>query len=89
MRVQESVSGVVLMGTVASRIGMNFHSSIASEKEAVEGLAKSLAAEYAVKKGTVQYGCTLKSRFLSRDDESSKQCVHDSRDCAELPECVL
>jgi len=43
-------ASAVLVSTVASRIGMNFHASIASAKGAVEGLAKSLAAEYAAKK---------------------------------------
>ncbi len=37
---------VVLFSTVATRIGMNFHASIAAAKSAVEGLAISLAAEY-------------------------------------------
>jgi len=38
---------VVLFSTVASQLGMNFHSSIATAKSALEGLAKSLAAEWA------------------------------------------
>ncbi|MCS6794572.1 MAG: SDR family oxidoreductase [Raineya sp.] len=40
-------SSVVLFSTVASTLGMNFHSSIATAKGALEGLAKSLAAEWA------------------------------------------
>lgn len=40
-------AGVVLFSTVASQVGMNFHASIASAKSAVEGLGKSLAAEFA------------------------------------------
>jgi NAD(P)-dependent dehydrogenase (short-subunit alcohol dehydrogenase family) len=40
-------SSVVLFSTVASQLGMPFHASVASAKSAVEGLAKSLAAEYA------------------------------------------
>jgi NAD(P)-dependent dehydrogenase (short-subunit alcohol dehydrogenase family) len=40
-------SSVVLFSTVATRIGMNFHASIAAAKAAVEGLSVSLAAEYA------------------------------------------
>ncbi|WP_420385914.1 SDR family NAD(P)-dependent oxidoreductase [Roseivirga sp.] len=39
---------VVLFSTVASKLGMNFHSSIASAKAAVEGLGKSLAAEWSM-----------------------------------------
>ena len=41
-------SSVVLFSTVAVRVGMNFHASIATAKGAVEGLARSLAAELAV-----------------------------------------
>jgi NAD(P)-dependent dehydrogenase (short-subunit alcohol dehydrogenase family) len=40
-------SGVVLFSTVAVASGMPFHASIAASKGAVEGLAKSLAAELA------------------------------------------
>jgi 3-oxoacyl-[acyl-carrier protein] reductase len=40
---------VVLFSTVATQLGMPFHASIAASKAAVEGLAKSLAAEYATK----------------------------------------
>lgn len=40
---------VVLFSTVASFLGMPFDASIATSKSAVEGLTKSLAAEYATK----------------------------------------
>lgn len=40
-------AGVVLFSTVAAATGMNFHASIAAAKSAVEGLTKSLAAEWA------------------------------------------
>jgi NAD(P)-dependent dehydrogenase (short-subunit alcohol dehydrogenase family) len=40
-------ASVVMFSTVAARIGMSYHASIASAKAAVEGLAKSLAAEWA------------------------------------------
>lgn len=39
-------SSVVLYSTVAVRMGMGFHASVAVAKSAVEGLAKSLAAEW-------------------------------------------
>ncbi|MGC9313941.1 MAG: SDR family NAD(P)-dependent oxidoreductase [Sediminispirochaetaceae bacterium] len=39
---------VVLFSTVAVQTGMVFHSSVAAAKGAVEGLVRSLAAEYAV-----------------------------------------
>lgn len=40
-------ASVVLFSTVAAKLGMPFHASIAASKAAVEGLCKSLAAEYA------------------------------------------
>tara|TARA_B100000809_G_scaffold266932_1_gene333218 strand:- start:5959 stop:6642 length:684 start_codon:yes stop_codon:yes gene_type:complete len=40
---------VLLFSTVAVKMGMPFHTSIAAAKGAVEGLMKSLAAEYAPK----------------------------------------
>lgn len=40
-------SRIVLFSTVAVQIGMPYHASIASSKGAVEGLTRSLAAEFA------------------------------------------
>ena len=40
---------VVLFSTVAVKIGMPFHSSVSSSKGAIEGLTRSLAAEFAPK----------------------------------------
>jgi NAD(P)-dependent dehydrogenase (short-subunit alcohol dehydrogenase family) len=40
-------ASIVLFSTVAAKIGMPFHSSIASAKGAIEGLTRSLAAEFA------------------------------------------
>lgn len=40
-------AGVVLFSSVAAKTGMMFHASIAAAKSAVEGLGRSLAAEYA------------------------------------------
>lgn len=40
-------ASVVMFSTVAAKMGMPFHASIAASKSAVEGLCKSLAAEYA------------------------------------------
>ncbi len=41
-------ASVVLFSTVAAKLGMNFHSSIATAKAAIEGLGKSLAAEWSM-----------------------------------------
>jgi len=46
-RLRRGKASVVLFSTVASKLGMPYHASIASSKSALEGLAKSLAAEYA------------------------------------------
>lgn len=40
-------SSIILFSTVATKTGMNFHSSVGVAKSAVEGLSISLAAEYA------------------------------------------
>jgi len=48
LRKSEDAS-IVMFSTVAVRIGMNFHSTVAASKGAVEGLVKSLAAEFAPK----------------------------------------
>ena len=40
-------ASVVLFSSVAASVGMPFHASIASSKAAIEGLVKSLAAEWA------------------------------------------
>ncbi|MFD0861793.1 SDR family NAD(P)-dependent oxidoreductase [Sungkyunkwania multivorans] len=42
-------SSVVLFSTVAVQSGMPFHTSVAASKGAIEGFARSLAAEYAPK----------------------------------------
>jgi NAD(P)-dependent dehydrogenase (short-subunit alcohol dehydrogenase family) len=48
-QLKKSPSGasIVLFSTVAVKTGMPFHASVASAKAAVEGLARSLAAEFA------------------------------------------
>jgi 3-oxoacyl-[acyl-carrier protein] reductase len=43
-------ASIVLFSTVASKLGMPFHASVATSKSAIEGLAKSLAAEFAANK---------------------------------------
>lgn len=43
-------ASIVLFSTVAVQTGMGFHASIAASKGAIEGLTKSLAAEFAVSK---------------------------------------
>lgn len=45
--IQGKSASVVLFSTVAAQLGFGFHSSVSVSKSAVEGLTKSLAAEYA------------------------------------------
>jgi len=46
--IKKSKAGsIVLFSTVAAKLGMGLHSSVSVAKSAVEGLAKSLAAEFA------------------------------------------
>lgn len=47
MKKSDTTPSIVLYSTVAVRLGMPFHASIASAKGAIEGLVKSLAAELA------------------------------------------
>lgn len=46
-------ASVVFFSTVAVQIGMPFHSLVASSKGAIEGLTRSLAAEFAPKSGSI------------------------------------
>ena len=70
---------ILLFSTVASKLGMPFHASIASSKSAVEGLVKSLAAEYAP---TIRVNAiaptvtetTLASKLL-RNDRQKEQMI--------------
>ena len=43
---ESSSPAVLLFSSVAAKLGMPFHASIASAKSAIEGLVKSLAAEF-------------------------------------------
>lgn len=45
-----NTSSIVLFSTVAANTGMGFHASVAASKSALQGLAVSLAAEFAASK---------------------------------------
>jgi len=51
-------ASVVLFSTVAVQVGMPYHASIAVSKGAIEGLTRSLAAEYASK---IRFNCIAPS----------------------------
>lgn len=66
-------ASVVLFSTVAATTGMPFHASIGSAKAAVEGLARSLAAELSpgIRVNAIAPSLTdtpLASQFLSSDE---------------------
>jgi len=70
-------SSIVLYSTVAVKIGMPFHSSISASKGAIEGFAKSLAAEFApdIRVNVIAPSLTdtpLASRFLNNDLKKEK-----------------
>ncbi len=92
-------ASVVLFSTVAAKLGMNFHSSIATAKAAVEGLGKSLAAEWSmhgIRVNMVAPSLTdtpLAEKLLSTDDrkESSnkRHPIGRNGEAKDLPEMVV
>jgi len=67
-------SSVVLFSTVAVQLGFNFHSQVAVSKGALEGLTRSLAAEWApqIRINTIAPSLTdtpLASKLLSTEDK--------------------
>ena len=74
-------ASLVYVSTVATKLGMPFHSSVAVSKSAIEGLAKSIAAEYApkIRANVVAPSLTdtpLAGRLLSTDE---KRAASDKR----------
>jgi len=77
-RLQQSPSSsIIFYSTVAVKTGMPFHSSVSSSKSALEGLTKSLAAEFAPK---IRVNCIapsivntpLANKFLNTEDKIEK-----------------
>lgn len=94
-------ASIVLFSTVAVKTGMPFHAAVASAKGAVEGLSRSLAAEFApkVRVNTIALSLTdtrMASRFLdseskmkaSKERHPLKQ-IGDPNDVAALVEFLL
>ncbi len=70
-------SSVVFYSTVAVKVGMPFHTSVSASKGAIEGFAKSLAAELApnIRVNVIAPSLTdtpLASRFLNNDLKKEK-----------------
>ena len=77
-RLQQSPSSsIIFYSTVAVKTGMPFHSSVSSSKSALEGLTKSLAAEFAP---NIRVNCIapsivdtpLANKFLNTEDKIEK-----------------
>jgi NAD(P)-dependent dehydrogenase (short-subunit alcohol dehydrogenase family) len=67
-------ASVVLFSTVAVQLGFNFHTQVAASKGAIEGLTKSLAAEWApiIRVNAIAPSITdtpLASKLLGSDDK--------------------
>ncbi|TDN79834.1 NAD(P)-dependent dehydrogenase (short-subunit alcohol dehydrogenase family) [Salegentibacter sp. 24] len=70
-------SSLVFFSTVAVKVGMPFHTGIAAAKGAIEGFAKSLAAEYApkIRVNVIAPSLTdtpLAEKLLSNDSKKEK-----------------
>jgi 3-oxoacyl-[acyl-carrier protein] reductase len=70
-------SSIVLFSSVAVKMGMPFHTSVAAAKGAIEGFAKALAAEYApkIRVNVIAPSLTetpLAEKFLSTDEKKEK-----------------
>lgn len=74
-RLKKSPTGaaVVLFSTVAVKTGMPFHASVASAKAAVEGLTRSLAAEFAPRIRVNAIAPSLTDTPLAKSLLSSKE----------------
>lgn len=71
---QSEQAAIVLFSTVAVQQGMPFHASVATAKGAIEGLTRSLAAEFApkIRVNTIAPSLTntpLASKLLDSDDK--------------------
>lgn len=76
---QSDQAAVVLFSTVAVGTGMPFHASVSAAKGAVEGLTRSLAAEWAPKIRVNAIAPTitetpLAERLLNNDDKRAAAC---------------
>ncbi|SDE73512.1 NAD(P)-dependent dehydrogenase, short-chain alcohol dehydrogenase family [Pricia antarctica] len=92
---------IVLFSTVAVGVGMPFHTSVAAAKGAIEGFAKSLAAEYAPKLrvnviAPSLVDTPLAERLLNNDKKKEKMAerhplkrVGEAKDIADIAQFLL
>ncbi|MFY0629671.1 MAG: SDR family oxidoreductase [Flavobacteriaceae bacterium] len=98
---QSQNASIVLFSTIAVQFGFNFHSQVAISKGAIEGLTKSLAAEFAptIRVNAVAPSLTntsLANRFLNTPEKKSLQAnknplkkIGDAKDVAESAAFLL
>ena len=94
-------ASIILFSTVAVQTGMQFHASVASAKGAVEGLTRSLAAEFAP---AIRVNCIAPSmtnsplaekllnsdaKLKSSEDRHPLKKVGDPKDVAEMVSFLL
>lgn len=94
-------ASLVFFSTVAVKVGMPFHTNVAAAKGAIEGFAKSLAAEYApnFRVNVIAPSLTdtpLAEKLLSNDDKREKmdkrhplKRVGEAKDIANLAAFLL
>ena len=94
-------SSIVLFSTVAVKMGMPFHTSVAAAKGAIEGFAKALAAEYApkIRVNVIAPSLTdtpLANKFLNSEEKKEKSAsrnpmkkVGTSEDVAQMANFLL
>ncbi|SFH79806.1 SDR family NAD(P)-dependent oxidoreductase [Halpernia frigidisoli] len=94
-------ASIVLFSTVAVQSGFNFHSQVAMSKGAIEGLTKSLAAEFApkIRVNAIAPSLTdtpLAGKILSTEEKKSAQAEHnplkkvgEAKDIAEIAAFLL
>lgn len=99
--VASNQSSIVLFSTVAVKMGIPFHTSVAAAKGAIEGFAKALAAEYApkIRVNVIAPSLTdtpLANKFLNSEEKKEKSAsrnplkkVGTSEDIAQMASFLL
>lgn len=94
-------ASIVLFSSVAVKMGMPFHTSVAAAKGAIEGFARALAAEYApkIRVNVIAPSLTetpLADKFLNSDEKKEKsglrhplKRVGNTEDIAQMAEFLV
>jgi NAD(P)-dependent dehydrogenase (short-subunit alcohol dehydrogenase family) len=98
---QSGDASIVLFSTIAVQLGFNFHSQVSVSKGAIEGLTKSLAAEFApsIRVNAIAPSLTntpLASKFLNSPEKITAQVqnnpmkrIGEAKDIAEMAAFLL